>query len=217
MSSSTATPEKSTTDQFGEMINSGISELQAGRHDEAIEIFGNAAAHAPASAVPHFLIGSALALKGDYANAEAAFLSAVLLAPRFSIARYQLGLLQYSTGRATLALVIWQPLLEVATPTPEEQALSLFVQGYAALGQNDFGTALACFKEGVRVNVSNPALSGDVQNVIARVEQFLGGNSASQPEQAAPREDTKKAESDGGGDDKSHVLLNNYNQMDRKQ
>jgi tetratricopeptide (TPR) repeat protein len=217
MSTSTTAPEQTKSDQFGEMINSGVTELQAGRYDEAIEIFKNAAALAPASAVPHFLIGSALASKGDYANAEAGFLSAVLLAPRFSIARYQLGLLQYSTDRAALALVIWQPLLEVANPTPEEQALSLFVQGYAALSQSDFGSALACFKEGVRINTGNPALSGDVQNIIARVEQFLAGNSAAQPEKVSSQEAAPKAKPNGSDDDKAHILLNNYNQMDRKQ
>jgi hypothetical protein len=125
-----------------------------------------------------------------------------LLAPNFSIARYQLGLLQFSSGRAALALVMWQPLLDIPNPTSEEKALAEFVRGYAALAQDDFVPALAHFREGVRINSGNAAVSDDVNKVIERVEQLLTHASADDPVVEDSVETTESSD--------SHILLSNY-------
>lgn len=181
--------------------------LQSGNPQQAIEIWSQAALIAPQSGAPHFLIGSALASEGEYEKAEVAFSNAVLLAPHFSIARYQLGLLQFSSGRAALALVMWQPLLDTPNPTEEEKALAVFVRGYAELAQDNFEPALAHFKEGVRINTGNAAVSGDVNKVIERVEQLLANAGANAP--------TAHVTSEPEDASDSHVLLSNYQNVGR--
>lgn len=199
MSSTSGAP-----DNFSELLSQGAAALQAGNPQLAIAVWGEAALHTPASGAPHFLIGSALASQGEYEKAEAAFSNAVLLAPNFSIARYQLGLLQFSSGRAALALVMWQPILETPNPTLEEQALALFVRGYAALAQDDFVTALAHFREGIRINNGNAAVSDDVNMVIERVEQLLTNVNTN------PNDLTDGKHAVATGETDSHVLLSNY-------
>lgn len=197
----------STPDYFSELLSKGAAALQAGNPQQAIEAWTEAAVNTPASGAPHFLIGSALASQGEFEKAEAAFSNAVLLAPNFSIARYQLGLLQFSSGRAALALVMWQPLLDIPNPTSEEKALAVFVRGYAALAQDDFVPALAHFREGVRINTGNAAVSGDVNKVIERVEQLLINAGADVPVVQGSAETTDAAD--------SHVLLSNYQNAGR--
>ena len=196
----------STPDHFDELISEGAAALQVGNHQQAIDVWAQAALIIPASGVPHFLIGSALASQEEYEKAETAFSNAVLLSPNFSIARYQLGLLQFTSGRAALALVMWQPLLEIASPTAEEQALSLFVRGYAALAQDDFGPALAQFREGVRINSGNAVVSSDVNKVIDRVEKLLASTGIT-PTTPVPDEIVDLND--------AHVLLNNYQNIGR--
>src|SRR5882672_4055242 len=58
----------------------------------------------------HALLGSEHASRGDAVKAEAAFATAVVIAPHWSIWRFQLGLIQFSMGRPAVALVVWAPL-----------------------------------------------------------------------------------------------------------
>ena len=94
------------------MLQAGLAASQANDPQRALQLFAQASAARPASGVPHFLAGSEYAALGQMEQAEAELANAVLLAPAFHIARYQLGLLQFSSGRAATALVTWEPLFE---------------------------------------------------------------------------------------------------------
>ncbi len=120
-----------------------------------------------------FLLASEFAALGELDKAEAAFAKAVLLAPHMPVIRYQLGLLQFSSGRAALALLTWQPLLDLPDAQPQAQALAGFVRGYAALAQDDLALALSHFQAGLAHDVGNPALAGDVRKVIERVQALI--------------------------------------------
>jgi tetratricopeptide (TPR) repeat protein len=90
---------------FDALIQEGLAASQADRTDDALALFHQAAEHTPASGLPHFLIGAELAQLGRMDEAEAAYANAVLLAPDLLMARYQLGLIQFTSARAALALV----------------------------------------------------------------------------------------------------------------
>lgn len=139
-----------------------------------------------------FLVASENAAAGNMEAAEAAFAQAVLLAPAFALARYQLGLLQFSSGRAAVALLTWQPLLELAEADP----LPHFVRGFAALAQDDFAQALAHYRAGLARDNPNPAVAADVLKVVEQVEALLASPAA-------------KPES-GEQPATSHVLLAGY-------
>ena len=72
------------------------------------------------------------------------------------------------------------------------------VHGFAALAQDDFDRALACFREAQGLEQGNAPLVRDLQMMIERIEQTRTAAAAA----LAPAEEP----ADGG----AHVLLSNY-------
>ena len=144
------------------LLEAGLTASQANDVDHALDYFARASAAAPAWAIPHFLIGSEYAAQGQMDKAEAAIANAVLLDPGLHIARYQLGLLQFSSGRAAAALVTWQPIMQLQG----EQGLPHFVRGFAALAQDRIDEAKEHFAVGLTVPEVNPAVASDIQKVL---------------------------------------------------
>lgn len=177
-----------TDASFEDLITEGLAASRDNRTHAALDLFARASEVLPSSGIPHFLIGSEHAAAGDMEAAEAALANAVLLSPEFTLARYQLGLLQFSTARAASALVTWEPLLGGAAT----DSLASFVRGFAALAQQAFDEALQHFQEGLACADVNPAVAGDIRQVMHAVQAL---NDPQQP-----------AEDAGTG----HVLLAAY-------
>lgn len=176
--------------RFEELITQGLAASGTSRPQAALDLFAQAGALQPHSAIPHFLAAAEHAAAGDVEAAEAAFANAVLLAPEFALARYQLGLLQFSTGRAAVALLTWAPLLALERGI----ALGHFAQGFAALARERLEESLEHFGEGLACQDANPAVAGDVRQVVQAVEGLL----------AAGRQE------DAPEDTVQHVLLSAY-------
>jgi len=171
------------------LLAEGIAASRDGEREVALALFQRAGEADPGSALPPFLLASEQASAGDFARAELSFASALLLAPDFALARYQLGLLQFSSSRAAVALLTWQPLFAL----PAEDALLHFVRGFAALAQNAFAESLGHFQRGLGCASANPALCADIVQVVEAVERLEEGR-------PAPEEDPGTA----------HVLLSAY-------
>ncbi|RYF70047.1 MAG: hypothetical protein EOO22_15055, partial [Comamonadaceae bacterium] len=148
--------------RFETLVAEGLAASGHGRTEDALRLFGEAAAVEPDSGVPHFLIGSEHASCGNIDAAERAFANAVLLAPEFLLARYQLGLLQFSSARAAVALLTWDRLLEL----PPEHPLPHFVHGFAARARDEFPQALVHFRDGLARPEDNPAVFADIRQVV---------------------------------------------------
>lgn len=176
------------------LLAAGIAASQNNHSAEALSLFAEVLVAAPGWALPHFLMGSEYASLGQWDKAEAELANAVLLEPGLHIARYQLGLLQFSSGRAAAALVTWQPLSELST----DLWLADFVQGFAALAQDAFADAKALFERGLARPDVYPAVAGDVQKVLAAFPGEKTAESANQSPVGAAAEPT------------SHVLVANY-------
>lgn len=157
-----------TPSDFDRLLADGVAASRADDRQAALGLFARAGEADPASPLPHFLIGSEQASAGDFAQAELAFASALLLAPDFALARYQLGLLQFSSQRAPVALLTWQPLFAL----PEHDALLHFVRGFAALAQDAFTEAVGHFRRGLACTPANPALCSDILQVVEAVERL---------------------------------------------
>lgn len=174
------------------LLRAGLAASQANDAQKALALFAQASRACPASGVPHFLAGSEYAALGQIDKAEAELANAVLLAPAFHVARYQLGLLQFSCGRAAAALVTWGPLFELA----DGHALRHFVQGFAALAQDEFAQARSHFEAGLVRNTENAALSHDIERVLRGIDaQAQPCETSAQPDPAA------------------HILLSNYGKL----
>ncbi|MDP9933619.1 hypothetical protein [Variovorax paradoxus] len=185
---------------FDALMTQGMAASQANDGAQAIEWFQKASAAEPAAGLPQFLLGAEFAALGQMEVAEAAFANATRLAPDFSMARYQLGLLQFSSGRAAVALLTWQPLLALPATDP----LPHFVSGFAALAHDRFEDALRHYEQGLALNATNRALSDDIQKVIAGIKALAPGatSGVAHPDEPSGEFDT-------------HVLLANYQQHGR--
>lgn len=175
--------------RFESLIAQGLAASRDNRSRAALDLFAEASALVPSSGIPHFLIGSEHAAAGNMAAAEAALANAVLLSPDFVLARYQLGLLQFSSERAALALVTWRPLFSLG----EGESLGHFVRGFAALAQDRFEDALAHYRKGLDCGGRNPAVAADIVQIVDAVQRLL------------QREEAPRA-----GEASSHVLLAGY-------
>jgi len=173
---------------FETLISEGLVASGENRTRAALDLFARASEALPSSGIPHFLIGSEHAACGNMEAAEAALANAVLLSPDFALARYQLGLLQFSTARAAVALVTWEPLFAA----PPGESLGHFVRGFAALAQEAFDESLQHFEQGLAGEDVNPAVAGDIRKVMHAVRALLD------PQQAAEDNNT------------GHVLLAAY-------
>jgi hypothetical protein len=155
--------------RFEGLISDGLAASSDNRSEAAIDLFARASELRPGSGIPHFLIGSEHAAAGNLQAAEPAFANAVLLAPGFDLARYQLGLLQFSAGRAAVALVTWQPLSGLGT----QASVGQFVRAFAALAQDGLQEALALFEAGLACDDLNTAVASDIRKVTAGLRALL--------------------------------------------
>lgn len=144
--------------------------LQASRADDTQATLAHlqrAAALEPASPAPYFVLGAHYAQARDNDLAEAAYLECLQRAPGFAIARFQLGLLQLTTGRPAVAQVSWGPLLQ----RDDADALKLFAQGLIATLAGDATTARECLQKGISLNLDNAPLNVDMQGVLDRLDR----------------------------------------------
>lgn len=192
----------SFTESLQSLLQQGMAASAQGNNKLALELFFDASLAYPDAAQPHFLLGSEYASLGQTDNAEASFAHAVLRAPDMAIARYQLGLLQFSSGRGAMAMVTWQPLLALASDGP----LPHFVRGFEALAQDGFKDARRFFELGIQCNVDNPPMTADIHKVIREIDRILAENSSDQLKTHVDAEPQD-------GIEQSHILLSNYRQQ----
>jgi len=181
--------------EFEELLSRGIEASRAGEGEEAVAWFKRACAASPRTAMPQLLLGSELCALRRNEEAEAAIASAVLLEPELYVARYQLGLLQFSAGRPAVAIVTWRPLLDL----PDTDPLLHYVRGFVAVAQERPGEALAHYREGLACDGNNPSIASDIRRVMDGIEALP----ATTEGKAAPQ-----------GQD-NHLLLANYRRHDR--
>jgi Flp pilus assembly protein TadD len=162
-----------------------------------------AALEHPGDARVFLLLGAERMHGKDVDGAEAAYIAALQLAPTFHIARFQLGLLQLTSGRPAAALSTWTPLDQLDDKDP----LRLFKTGLEFLAQDRFEEARRWLMQGIAQNQSNPPLNRDMQMVLDRVAHLGAcagpveqGDGMPDPETTAP----------GSGD---HFLVSAYRKV----
>lgn len=125
----------------------------------------------PGDAQLHFLRGSVLAGVKRYEEARDAMRRAVELAPLYAVARFQLGLLELSSGDGAAADETLAPLEQLGGAN----ALALLARGLRLMMRDEFEGALAALREGVARNSENPAINRDMGLIIAELEAKVGG------------------------------------------
>jgi Flp pilus assembly protein TadD len=85
----------------------------------------------------HFLQGSVLAGLQRYEEGRRAMARAVEIAPDYALARFQLGFLDLTSGRALDAVAVWAPLMNL----PDDEPLRLLAEGLMNLAEDRFSQA----------------------------------------------------------------------------
>ena len=200
-----------TAASFDEILQEALRVSQANDGPTAIKLFQNALAINPQSATTYCLLAAEYITLGQVTESEAAYANALMLAPEFHLARFQMGLPQFTSARVSVALLTWQPLLTL----PDENALKLFVMGFAHMAQDDFEIAINYFERGIMLNADIPPLNTDIQRVIADINGLQDKSSLTAANQANATP-TPAAVEDGGQNEEDanvHFLLSNYQQQ----
>ncbi len=143
-----------------------------------------------------FLQGSVLAGLGRFTEAHAAMAKAVQIAPGYTVARFQLGLLELSSGDAAAARATWQPLQSL----PSDNPLHVFTRGLDRMIDDDFPAAISLLEQGIALNTELPPMNRDMVLLIDRMREKTG---------TAPL----PADEDGSG---VHFLLRQFDLKDTK-
>jgi len=154
---------------YEQCIEQGLAASLEQRSEAALALFAQACLADPTAGVPHLLIGAEHTSRGELRLAEAAFVQALLLCPGLHLARYQLGLLQFSGQRTAAALVTWQPLLALCDSHP----LGHFVRGFTALTEDDHAASVRHFRRGLAHSRDEAGVALGIGTVLDAVQHLL--------------------------------------------
>lgn len=169
-----------------------LQRLSSATAEVSMETLASALQKYPGDPRLWLLIAGEHAQSSRWDAAEAAYITAIQINPGFAIARFQLGLLQLTSGRPTAAFATWQPLEGLQ----ENHYLRLFKQGLEFLAQDSFEQAKQRLQAGIDSNQENPALNIDMQRMLTEITKLEN------PENGPP------SNSDTPADE--HVLISNY-------
>ena len=154
----------------------------------------------PGSGILHHLLGAVYAQLGMTDRAIEQMTQAVAHAPELHMARFQLGMLHFSTMDAPAAEEAWGPLSEL----PADDPLYLFRSGLLHLARDEYEDRIAELRRGLERNTEHPSLNSDIEAMIEIAQQAL-------TERSAPAVSATASASPG------HVLLSGYQGLrDRK-
>jgi Flp pilus assembly protein TadD len=113
----------------------------------------------------HFLQGSVLAGLQRYDEGRRAMARAVEIAPDYALARFQLGFLDLTSGRALDAVAVWTPLVNL----PEDEPLRLLAEGLMNLASDRFSEARRLLARGMELNTAIPLINADMQLILDQI------------------------------------------------
>jgi tetratricopeptide (TPR) repeat protein len=137
-----------------------------------------------------YFLGAEYAQIGMYDRAVEAMQLAVDADPLLHTARFQLGLLHLTSGRAVEARDAWTQLTLLEAGHPEHY-LNLFRQGLEALAADDFDDCRKWLNLGMQSNQTNLALNVDMQKMLDALPPEDATREASSTELAPDDTDSK--------------------------
>jgi tetratricopeptide (TPR) repeat protein len=142
--------------------------------------------------------------------AEATYIDILRISPNYTIARFQLGLLRFTSGRPATAFATWKPLDQL----DERDFLRLFKRAFEYLAQDQFDAAILCLRQGIACNTTNLPLNEDMRLLAARIlkssgvkDENIDGMEADRPE---------KNTNEGQASDhasEAHFLVSSYRNL----
>lgn len=145
--------------------------MEQDRDDEAIQHLKRALALEPESGLLHHLLGALYAQLGMIDRALEELTRATECNPSLHVARFQLGLLYFTSANAAAAEAAWEPL----TGLPDDHPLRVFKTGLMHMARDEFPAAVAQLRRGLELNEEYPSLTEDMRMVMELCEQAAAG------------------------------------------
>jgi tetratricopeptide (TPR) repeat protein len=171
----------------------------------SIERLRQAAYDHPNDVRPLLLLAAEHAGIGRIDEAEAAYIAVLQRAPDFAIARFQLGLLQFTSARPAAARATWLPLDMLDPGDP----LRLFKTGLEFLAEDKFEEAKQWLMKGIAQNQGNLPLNRDMQRLIDEIAKLQ--EKAPRPSVGTPAAPATAAKEESAADE--HFLLSSYRSL----
>ncbi|WP_112076650.1 hypothetical protein [Herbaspirillum rubrisubalbicans] len=178
-----------------------LRQLPQASEAEQEQLLGAAITAHPADARPLLLLAAHYAQHQSFDRAEACYIEALHRAPELAIARFQLGLLQFSCARPVTALATFAPLALL----PDTHPLHLFKKAFECLANDRLQEASSWLQQGIASNHDNAPLNDDMGKLVRQIEaQLSAAASAAMPVNATQAE-TSPAE--------QHFLVTAYRNL----
>src|SRR5262245_5922550 len=160
-----------------ELLYLALQAMEQERDEDAISCLKRGLALEPRSGILHHLLGAMYAQLGMIDRAIDEMTQAVACAPELHMARFQLGLLHFTSANIEAADTVWQPLAEL----PADHPLHLFRSGLLHLARDEFAQCVADVRRGIERNEEHPSLNHDMRMLADMAEQALAERDASTP------------------------------------
>ena len=154
-----------------------IKAMRGGRDDEALKLLQRATDRDPKDGNPHHLRGAILASRGEIKEAIAAMSQALSLNPELAGARFQLGLLHFTSGNIFEAQTVWQAFEDLG----ERHPLRLFKTGMLHLAKDEFEDCVALLELGISL-CDTESINKDMRRVIEKVRAVVPAKPPAQKE-----------------------------------
>ena len=148
-----------------EPLNAAVEQLRTD-DDGGLAVLAKLLLSWPLDPRLHFLQGSVLAGLQRYDEGRRAMARAVEIAPDFALARFQLGFLDLTSGRALDAVGVWGPLSNLS----EDEPLRILAEGLTNLAIDNFSEARRLLQNGMALNTENPLINADMQLILDEIE-----------------------------------------------
>lgn len=145
-----------------ELLHLALHASREHRHDQAMAYLKRAIQAFPDSAKAHYLLGAEHAQIGLYERAIDEMSEAIRLDPSLTVAQFQLGLLQLTTGHLREAELAWEPLDQLQRNDP----FYLFKSGLLHLMRDEVTECIQSLERGIANNAVNEALNDDMRRVL---------------------------------------------------
>jgi len=186
-----------------ELMHLALGAMERDRDEDALGYLKRALVLAPDSGLLHHLLGAMYAELGMIDRAIQEMTAAITYGPHLRMARFQLGLLHFTSGDLPSAEEVWEPLAELA----EDDALRLFRSGLLHLARDEFVESVAELRLGLEANSEHPSLNHDIEMLVAMAEEAIAAQAAEANEPVSP---LVVEAAEPAAAPSQHVLLSGY-------
>jgi Tfp pilus assembly protein PilF len=151
-------------------VKAAAEKVRGGDYDGALADLGPILAKNPKDTNALYILGLARQKKGQYAEAEAAFLELLELTPNFAPVHYQLGISYQQLGRTDEAQAAYARAMELDPSNPD----SAYNSGLIFFSKSEPAEALVLFEKALELRPDDPAfleMAGRCQISLAAVHK----------------------------------------------